>query len=72
MRRVRVTFVVVEKGIRITCFEGVFVAIVILYAMRMFRAVICSPSGYTCFFLPRSVLNGRIFEKKVSEHKCVF
>jgi len=50
LRRVRVTTVIVEKGKRIICYECVFVAIVILHAIRMFRAVICGLSGYTCFF----------------------
>ena len=49
-----------------------FVAIFSLYAMRMFHVVICGLSGYTGFFLPRYLLNGRIFEKKVTEHKYVF
>ena len=41
LRRVHATIVVVEKAISITYSECVFVALVIHYAMRMRRIVIC-------------------------------
>ena len=50
LRRVRVTIVAVEKAIRITYSERVFVALGIQHAMRMHHNVVCCLSGSPVFF----------------------
>jgi hypothetical protein len=55
LRRIRVTVVAVEKKLRITYSECVFVDLVIMRANRKFSAsylvVICGPSGSTSFHI---------------------
>jgi hypothetical protein len=57
--------------IKITYSECVFVASVIQNAMPLHTIVICDLSGCTIFF-SHCLINGKIFEKKIIDHKmCV-
>jgi hypothetical protein len=54
------------EALSMTYSERVFVALGTQHAMRMCHIVICGLFGSTIFF---HVLKGKIFEKKVIEHK---
>ena len=59
------------KAISITYSECVSVALLIQLAMRMRRIVFCDLPAFSIFFL-HCHINGKIFDKKVIEHKIVF
>ena len=63
LKRIRAAIVAVEKQLRTTYSEYVFVALDIEHAMRMRHTVICGLSGYTIFF-PNYLTNSTIFERK--------
>ena len=58
----------IGKAISIAHSQFVFVALVVQHAMRMRHIVICGLPRSTIFF-PHYLINGKIFGKKVIEHK---
>jgi hypothetical protein len=62
VKRVRAAVVVVEKQLRITYSECLFVALGLQHAMHMCHIVICGLSGSTIFFQIISY-NSTIFER---------
>jgi len=75
LRRVNATIVAGNhccsgKAIRITCSEGVSVALGTQHVMRMPHIVICGLPGCTKFF-PNYLINGKIFGKVIEHKMCV-
>jgi hypothetical protein len=72
MKRVRVTFVAIEKAVSITYSECAFAALVIRHAKRMSHATVSHVACRLCRIFSHYHTNGTIFrEKKLLNIKCV-